>query len=186
MSIAKNVTGYLKKTKTAFEVVAHRTVFTAYDLAATLREKLEGIGKTLLIKTDKGFVLVVMPANRRLDLAKLKKVLGAKKLSIAAEKDMVAALKVKPGALTPFGVLHSLDVLADTSLLKTREVLLGAGSFTESLRMKAKDFVKLERVQLGQFTVSADLPNPIAKIVKKKLKRPSAKKNKTGKRKKTS
>ncbi|MFH1171259.1 MAG: YbaK/EbsC family protein, partial [bacterium] len=147
MSIPANVTNYLTKAKVQFTVVAHRTVFTAYDLATTLREKLEAIGKTLLVKADMRYVLVVLPANRRLDLAKLKTVLQAKKLSIATEKDMVRELKVKPGALTPFGALHKIEVLADTTLLKTRDLLLGAGSFTESLRMKVKDFVRLENAK---------------------------------------
>lgn len=158
MPIPTKVAAYLKKNNITFETVAHRTVFTAFDLANTLKEKLENIGKTLLVKADKQFVLVVVPANRRLDLKKLKASLGASKIVIANEKDMVAHFKVKPGAITPFGALHKVAVIADRSLLKAGKLLLGAGSFTESLRMKVADFVKLEHAKLANFTESAGLP----------------------------
>lgn len=174
MSIPAKVTTYLNKAKVQFDVIAHRTVFTAYDLATTLREKLETIGKTLLIKADARYVIVVLPANRRLDLAKLKTVLQAKKLTIATEKDMVRELKVKPGAITPFGTLHHLEVVADATLLKAKKILLGAGSFTESLRIKVSDFVKIENAKLARFTTDAGLPKPVvAKPKKKPSQRPA-------------
>lgn len=176
MSIPTRVTTYLKKAKVPFETVAHRTVFTAYDLAATLREKLENIGKTLLIKADGRYLLAMMPASRRLDLVKLKKLLGAKAVRIAKESDMERELKVKPGAITPFGSLHKLEVFADRSLMKARSVILGAGSFTESLRLKVKDFLKLENATLGAFTSAAKLTlPPPAKTKKASKRRPSRK-----------
>jgi len=171
MSIPAKVTAYLTKAKVQFDVIAHRTVFTAYDLASTLREKLETIGKTLLVKADKRYVLVVLPANRRVDLAKLKTVLQAKKITIATENDMVRELKVKPGAITPFGTLHKLEVVVDATLLKAKSILLGAGSFTESLRLKVKDFVKIENAKLARFTTDAGFPRPPAAKSKKPVRR---------------
>jgi prolyl-tRNA editing enzyme YbaK/EbsC (Cys-tRNA(Pro) deacylase) len=185
MSISPKVAAYLKRARVAFAVVAHRTVFTAFDLANTLREKLERIGKTLLVKADTRYVLVVLPANRRLDLAKLKTAIGTKKISIATEKDMVRELRVKPGAITPFGALHALEVFADATLLKTKDILLGAGSFTESIRMKVKDYVALERVRIARFSESAGLPAPVqsGRKPKRKVKKPA--KRKKSKRKTT-
>ena len=160
MSISPKVEKYLKQSKVAFEVVGHRKVFTAYDLAATLREKLDNIVKTLLVKADSRLVLVIMPASRRLDIPKLKKFLGVKTVVIASERDMIQKLKIKAGAITPFGTLHKVEVAADKSLQKVTGALLGAGSFTESLRMKMKDFIALEQARLGAFTASAHLKLP--------------------------
>ncbi|MBI3957135.1 MAG: YbaK/EbsC family protein [Candidatus Kerfeldbacteria bacterium] len=173
MSLPVKVSNYLTKSAAVFEPVEHRTVFTAYDLAATLREPLDAIGKTLLVKTDKGFHLIVLPASRRLDLGKLKKLLGAKKITIATEKDMVRELKVKPGAITPFGSLHKLPVVVDKSLVKSKKILLGSGSFTDSVRMSSSVFVALENATLGAFSEAAGLklPKPAAKKPLKK--RPS-------------
>ncbi len=158
MAIPKFVETYLKKQNVPFEAIEHKIVYTAYDLAATLKEKLEGIGKTLLIKADNGFVLVLLPANRRLDLVKLKKALGAKKLSVVSEKEMIAELKVKAGGLSSFGTLHKAEVFVDSALLKASKILVAAGSFTDHVRMKARDFVKLENAKTGNVSSVVKLP----------------------------
>lgn len=149
MPIPAKVKAYLKKAKVGFEEIGHKTVFTAYDVAQTLKRNLKEIGKTLLVKTDKAYVLVVVPASHRLDLAKLKKALKVKKVEMVPEKVMAKMLKVKAGALTAFGKLHKLPLIVDRSLLKTKEVILQAGSFTDSVRMKAKDFVEMEEALLA-------------------------------------
>lgn len=186
MSIPKNVEAHLKKNNVPFDVVTHKIVYTAYDLAATLREKLEGIGKTLLIRTDTGFVIVVVPANRRIDLVKLKKALGAKKLSIVSEQEMIKTLKVKAGGLTSFGTIHKAGVFMDKAMLKTSKILVAAGSFTDHVRLKAKDFVKLERAKTGNATITVKLPKIAApKKAKKHKKGTKPKRKPTAKKKKS-
>lgn len=162
MPIPKPLEQYLKKNSIRYDVVAHKIVFTAYDLAATLREKMERIGKTLLIRTDTGYVLVVLPANRRLDFGKLTSALGVKKVSLVNEKEMVKALKVKAGALTAFGALHKAAVFVDSALAKASDALVSSGSFTDSIRVKMKDFLRLENAKTGNVSIAAQLP-PIQK-----------------------
>lgn len=179
MSIPKNVLNYLDRLGVAYERIEHRTVFTAYDLAQTLRRDLKEIAKTLLVKVDQGYAIVVLPASAKLDFAKLKKLLKAKKVSIAGEGDMQKKFKVKPGAMTPFGALHKVPVVVDRALMKTGSALFSAGSFTESLRLKVKDFIKGEQATVGPIGVSAGLKlQPAAKPKKKhrpgKGKRPKA------------
>lgn len=151
MAIPKKVLNYLEKAKAKFEVLEHRTVYTAYDLAQTTKSKLQEIAKTLLVKVDKDYYLVVLPAHYKLDLAKVKKMLKGKKVTIAKEGEMKKKFKVKPGAITPFGGVHKVGVIVDKSLLKVKDALFGAGSYTESVRMKVKDFIALEgdNVQTG-------------------------------------
>lgn len=152
MAIPAKVATYLQKAKIKFDVVEHKTVFTVYDLAQTLKIKMNGIVKTLLVKADTEYKLVLLPAHRRLNIDALKKLLGAKKVTIAKESDMAKEMKVKPGALTPFGKLHKLGVVVDKGLLKMQQGLFGAGSFTESIRMKMKDFVKAEEPTVGNIS----------------------------------
>ncbi len=155
MPIPAKVQNYLKKLKIKNEVVEHKTVFTVYDLAQTLKIKMNTIVKTLLIKADKEYKLVVLPAHRRLNIEAVKKLLGAKKVSIAKESDMAREMKVKPGALTPFGQLHKLGVVVDKGLLKMQKGLFGAGSFTESVRLKIKDYIKAEQPTVGNISEAA-------------------------------
>ncbi len=163
MSIPAKLTAYLKARKLPFQVVEHKTVFTAYDLAQTLKVKLNEIAKTLLLKVrdpkpasddpklqpGSHHFLAVVPAHFRVDLQKVKKLLGAKQVSIASESEMTKTLKQKAGSQTPFGSFHKLQVVMDKTLLKTSQALFGAGSFTESLRLKVKDYHRAERPITG-------------------------------------
>lgn len=150
MAIPKKLQSYLSKAKIDFEPVAHKTVYTTFDLAATLKEKLDKIAKTLLVKTDKKYVLVVLPGTYRLNMAKLKKILKAKKAMIADEKMIVKYLKGKPGALHPFAKMHKIELVVDDALSKAGKILVRAGSYTDSLRLKVKDLHKLEQAIVGK------------------------------------
>ncbi len=170
MSIPAKIKNYLTKNKLKFEIIKHKTVFTAYDLAQTTQLKLNQIGKTLFVKADKDYYLILLPGNRRLNIPKLKKILKAKKVSIVKEKEMAKELKIKPGAITPFGSLYKVGVVVDNSLTKVTDALFGAGSFTESLRIKLKDYLKMEEPVKGDIGENAGLKiqkNPAASKKKK-------------------
>jgi len=146
MPIPKKVLNHLNKNKIKFKEIAHKTVYTAFDLAKTLKEKLNRISKTLVVKTDKGYALVVLPADRMVDFAKLKKLLGAKKIEIAKEKVMKDVFKIKPGTMTPFATLHKkVPLYIDKALIRAKEVLVSAGSYTDSLRLKVDQLMKAEK-----------------------------------------
>ena len=172
MPIPKNVEGYLKKANKKFDQISHKTVYTAYDLAQTLKKELKDIAKTLLIKADKVYVLAVVPASMRIDIKKLKKVLKAKDVSIPKENVMVKVFKIKLGAITAFGKLHKVETVVDKSLLKAKDVILQAGSFTDSIRMKAKDFIEMEEAKLANFAQGAGYKAPKKKNPKTAKKKP--------------
>lgn len=158
MAISKRLISYLEKQKIKFEIVPHRTVYTAYDLAQTLGEKLDKIAKTLLIKIEfpklqkkkPGYYVLVIPASYQADFKKVKKALKAAKVELAPER-IIKKLKLKPGAIVPFKAIHQLELLLDKSLLKMKDILIHAGSNTDSLRMKVKDLHKLEQPLVGIF-----------------------------------
>jgi len=178
MPIPKKTKQYLDKKMAKYEELTHKTVYTAYDAAQTLKKELREIAKSLLIATDKAYIIAVVPASMRLDLGKLKGALKAKKVSIPNEKLMVKVFKVKPGAMTAFGGLHKVEVWVDKNLLKTKDVILSAGSFTDSVRMKAKDFIELEQAKLANFAKSGGYKLQVTKPKKKRV----VKKAKKGRR----
>jgi prolyl-tRNA editing enzyme YbaK/EbsC (Cys-tRNA(Pro) deacylase) len=154
MPIPSKTKKYLDTKMAKYDELAHKTVYTAYDAAQTLQKELKDIAKSLLIATDKAYIIAVVPAHMRIDLGKLKKSLKAKKVSIPDEKVMVKIFKVKAGAMTAFGGMHKVEVWADKSLLKTKDIILSAGSFTDSVRMKVKDFLEMEQAKLANFAKS--------------------------------
>ena len=183
MTLPAKTKKYLDKKLAKYEAISHKTVYTAYDAAQTLRRELKEIAKSLLIAADRAYIIVVVPAHMRIDLVKLKKSLKAKKVSIPNEKIMVKVFKVQPGAMTAFGGLHQVEVWVDKSLLKTKDIILSAGSFTDSVRMKVKDFIELEQAKLASFTKSAGYRLPVPKKKsKKQAKKRSVRKKKSSRK----
>ena len=192
MPIPKQITNYLDKRGAKYAIVTHKKVYTAYDAAQTLRKKLDEIVKNLVVQTDKGMVLVLLPASKNVDLNKLKKLMnakgkGIKKIEIPKEGVMVRVLKVKPGALSAFGALHKLEVYMDKGLKKVKKAIFSSGSFNESLEMAIKEFEKLEQPVVGAFSQAKKF-KPVKKAVKKvkksvkKIKKAATKAKKTVKK----
>jgi len=169
MPMPTKVKKYLDDHKMDYEAIVHKTVYTAYDAAQTLKKELKEVAKNLLIQADKTFVLVIVSADKKVDLKKLKKALNAKKVRIPGEDVMVRVLKIKPGAVSSFGKLHQLETIVDKTLLQTKKVLLSTGSFTDSVLMKVKDFVQLEEAKLADVAMKGGYQIP--KKVKKQMRK---------------
>ncbi len=149
--IHKKLLNYLNKAKVSYKTIKHKTVYTAYDAAQTMKAKLNEVAKTLVVKADKFYVLVVLPASHKLDLGKLKKFLKVKKIEIAKEKVMQTVFKVKPGVITPFGELYKIPVYIDKALLKAKKIIASAGTYEDSVIMTVKNFIKAAKGTVGDF-----------------------------------
>jgi Ala-tRNA(Pro) deacylase len=184
MPIPSKVKTYLDKHGVDYEEVVHKTVYTAFDAAQTLKKELKEIAKNLLVQVDKTYVLVVVPADKKIDLKKVKKAFRAKKISIPNEKLMIKVLKIKPGAVSSFGKLHQLETVIDKAMLKTKKAVFSTGSFTDSVFMKVKDFVQMEEAKLADIAMAGGykIPKATKKKMKKAKAKAAAKKSRSGKK----
>ncbi|MBU0620018.1 YbaK/EbsC family protein [Patescibacteria group bacterium] len=162
---------YLEKAGVKHEILEHKTVYTAIDVANTMKKKMNEIVKSLLIKADKDYYLVLLPADQNLNFEKLKKVISKvtdkqiKTIKIPGEKIMQNALKIKAGALSAFGNLHKISVVAEKKLEKIKKAIFSSGSFNHSVEMAMKDFIKLENAILGNFGIKKKV-HPVNKVKK--------------------
>ncbi|MEW6407477.1 MAG: YbaK/EbsC family protein [Patescibacteria group bacterium] len=151
----KRLTNFLDKQKAKYKLIKHKTVYTAYDAAATQGLKLKQVAKTLLIKADNKFIFAILPASKRLDLNKLKKEMNrrqkklgekvTKKITICNERQIVKNFTKGKGALAPFGSFYKTPTFIDKGLMKAKKINLNAGTFTESLEMTPAMYKKVEK-----------------------------------------
>jgi prolyl-tRNA editing enzyme YbaK/EbsC (Cys-tRNA(Pro) deacylase) len=173
MAIPKRLLNALAKQRVRYRVLPHKTVYTAYDLATTLGEDLKKVAKTLLVRAGSRYVLVMLPASARLDLKALAKVLKVKSVSISPEA-AIKRLKVVPGTTPPFGSLLGVEVALEKALAKATDIIVRAGSLTESLSVKAKDFVRMESPILGSFMEKAKAASRKPQAASTKSAKPTA------------
>lgn len=164
MAIAKKLIDYLEEKKISYEMIEHRIVYTAWDLVKTLHlKKPEEAVKTLIVKTDKDPVMVLLPADKNLDKAKFKKIVNEwrkkqglkaiKDIEFVKEKWMKENVKIgKLGVIPPFGRLLKIPVFIDNLVLKQPKIIVNAGEYGVSLKIKTKDLTKAEQPVKGSFS----------------------------------
>ena len=102
-----------------------------------------GVGaKALLLRTDDVFRLFVLPADRKLDSAAIKRELKVKKTRFATPEELRELTGLIPGSVPPFGPpVLPFDLYADTAVGATyNRVAFNAGTLTNSIIMSAADW----------------------------------------------
>jgi prolyl-tRNA editing enzyme YbaK/EbsC (Cys-tRNA(Pro) deacylase) len=122
--------------------IHHEPTLTSEESAAARGEEL-GVGaKALLLKVDERFAIFVLPADRQLDSAAVKKHLHVKRVRFATPEELRELTGLVPGSLPPFGEpILPFDLFADGSLgTRHDRVAFNAGSLTDSIVMSAADW----------------------------------------------
>lgn len=99
-------------------------------------------------KKEKSFVLCVLPGDRRLDLAKVKNILGATYLSFAAPEIAETLGETAVGTILPFPLNSTLQLMVDPLLERSDEIFFNAGRLDRSVAMKTEDYIAIAKPRL--------------------------------------
>jgi Ala-tRNA(Pro) deacylase len=124
--------------------IRHSPAYTAPEVAASSHVAGRDFAKTIVVKMEDHFVMVVLPASRRLVLSDLRELLQTQLLRLATEaefRDLFPDCEV--GAMPPFGNLYGLPVYVAASLAEEEEIAFNAGTHTEVIKMDFEDFAEL-------------------------------------------
>ncbi len=188
---------YLKERGAKYDILEHRTVYTAIDAANTMKKKMDEIVKSLLVRAGKHYCLVCLPANQNLDFKRLKRAvenaIGVKVgvIEIPDEKTMQKILKVRDEGVSAFGGFYKLPVVVEKKLAKLKKAIFSSGGFNHSIEMAVRDFMKLENAVLDSFGVNKKIklqkiiinPRRSSSLMEKGAKKNMAKKKKAAKKK---
>ena len=136
-----------------FREVEHAPTRTSEESAAARGEALSVGAKALLLRTDGVFRLFVLPADRKLDSAAIRRQLGARKTRFATVEELHDLVGLVPGAVPPFGEpILPFELYADEALgVETDKVAFNAGSLTNSIIMTASDWERVARPKRFRF-----------------------------------
>src|SRR5437870_8153888 len=108
VSVCDRLQESLKQHAVPFTVLRHEPVFTSEQAAAVRGTSLASGAKALVVKADDRFVLLVLPADRKLDSRKARTALGVKALRFANRDEVEQLTGLQPGSIPPFGSLFDL------------------------------------------------------------------------------
>ena len=142
--------------------VEHPPLFTVEE-ARPWHDKIPGLHcKNLFIKDRKGGIwLVVMPADKRADLGRLEKVLGAPRFSFARPDVLQEVLALTPGSVTPFGLINDAQrraaVVLDEEMLESEWVNFHPLHNAASTTLRSADLLRFVHA-LGYEPIILRLP----------------------------
>ncbi len=142
--------------------VDHPPFFTVEE-GRPWHDKIPGLHcKNLFIKDRKGGIwLVVMPGDKRADLARLEKALGAPRFSFGRGELLQEVLELTPGSVTPFGLINDktrrVTVILDEEMLDSEWVNFHPLHNAASTTLRSVDLVRFVRA-LGYDPIIVRLP----------------------------
>lgn len=136
-----------------YEVSEHEPVYTSEQAARVRGVELKTGVKALVLKTKEGdFVMGLVAADRRIDMKKLAKIVGTRRLRLASQEEVQKRTGCEIGSVHPFGNLHDLPTYLDISILESDMVNFNAGLHTVSIQMKARDLIETVRPTIDSFS----------------------------------
>ncbi|MBA3816156.1 MAG: YbaK/EbsC family protein [Parachlamydiaceae bacterium] len=154
MGLSMKVKDYLESKQVSYQLLEHEPAFTAQEIADAQHLPGRIVIKTVIVCADGQFVMCVLPAVHRIDFGKLKDILGVSDVHLAEESEVSALFTdCEVGAEPPFGEAYGLKVYADKILEENEEIAFNAGTHTDMLRIKYRDFVRLVQPIVANFGV---------------------------------
>ncbi|OGU76208.1 MAG: deacylase [Ignavibacteria bacterium RBG_16_34_14] len=150
---AKKLKEFLDNNKIKYVAITHSSAYTAQEIAATAHIPGKELAKTVILKIDGKMIMAVLPASYKIDFELLKEATGTSNIRLADEHEFVDKFpECEPGAMPPFGNLYGVDVYVAKSLSEDEEIAFNAGTHTELIKLSYKDFERLVKPKIIEFS----------------------------------
>jgi Cys-tRNA(Pro)/Cys-tRNA(Cys) deacylase len=129
---------FLDELQVSYRIKYHsKPVFTSEEAARERSVNLSQIVKTMLLVNQDGAILVaVLPAHKKLDLKKLKKLTGSKGLRFMDKESIEEKTHLTVGAVAPVGGLFKgIPVFVDPSIFDEEILDISSGDPTAGLEL---------------------------------------------------
>jgi Ala-tRNA(Pro) deacylase len=153
------VENYLKSNGIDFIKHEHREVFTCEDVEKYCPD-IPGLScKNLFLRNQKKkrYFLLVLPADKQTDLKKFAELAGDKKLSFGSADDLMEKLSLKPGSVSPFGLINDsegvIELFIDKEVFDADIVSFHPNHNSASLELTKEMFHKFLGTLKNEYTV---------------------------------
>lgn len=134
-----------------YKVSEHAPVYTSEDAARIRGEDVRTGVKALIFKCSEGFILCLIPGDRKIDMKKLKALIKSD-AHLASAEEVLEATGCEIGSVHPIGSIMDVDkTYADRRIFDNEYVNFNAGLHTVSIRMRSKDFMKLVKPEVADY-----------------------------------
>jgi len=149
---AKLLKGFLDNWGARYLSIRHSPAHTAQEIAQLAHVSGRDFAKTVIVKIEGIMAMVVIPANRRLNLPDLQESLQVDHVRLASEEEFRSRFPdCELGAMPPFGNLYDMSTYVAEELTLEPEIAFNGGTHDEVISMKYKDYATLVKPAVLSF-----------------------------------
>lgn len=147
----EEITQFLDGAQVSYELIEHQPAERAAAEAERAEQPLESAVKTIVLHDRRSRVIAAISAMDRLDLHKLRELLGAsRQLRLASESEIARDFPtLEVGAIPPFGPIVPAAEVIDRALLEQPRILCPAGDHRHSLLVDPREVVRITAAQVA-------------------------------------
>jgi Ala-tRNA(Pro) deacylase len=146
MPLLERLREFLQANQAAFTHSIHQTAFSARDAASAEHLPAREVAKTVVVHSDIGYAMLVVPANKLIDFQEVRLELGFKQLRMVTEFELGKLFPdCELGAMPPVGALYMLPVYLDASMADERLIAFNAGTHRDFIHMLTAEYRRLVR-----------------------------------------
>ena len=152
--LAKTLKEYLDERKIRYVTISHSPAYTAQEVAQSAHVPGTQMAKTVMVTVDGTLAMAVLPACQRVDVRELQEITGSDDVALAHEEEFKDYFPdCEAGAMPPFGNLYDMSVYVSPDLAVEPEIVFNAGSHTELVRMRWRDYYNLVKPRVAEFAL---------------------------------
>src|ERR1041385_8169500 len=153
MEIPKRLIDCLGENKVTYEILRHPEAVTAQRIAQAEHVKGRYHAKVVMVKSGDQHLMMVLPADHRIDLEKVEKAIG-KPVSLDKEEEFKSLFPdCTIGAMPPFGNLYGLRTYVDKDLAEQDYIVFEAGTHTDAVKMSYCDYDKIVKPKVESLAI---------------------------------
>ncbi len=155
MSIARRLKWYLDSNGISYECVHHARTRTSLASAREAHVSANDLAKCVLLEDERGYVLAILPASCRLDLAKIERQFH-RHLELASEAELHEIFAdCEVGAVPALGRVYNVPTLLDDQLLGLSHLFFEAGDHEDLVHLSGLAFrALLSQTQHGEISTA--------------------------------
>lgn len=154
MGIAITVSDYLEDHDVAYDVLVHPHTMTSSESAHASHVPGGRLAKSVLLEDEDGYVMVVLPSDRRVDLGEMQRQLR-RRLGLATEGELGRLFTdCEIGALPAIGPAYGIETLVDDAIAEQSDIYFEAGDHEQLIHVSNEGFTELmgEAFRHGRFS----------------------------------
>lgn len=151
--ITKTLKEYLDTQDIKYTTTNHSPAFTAMEVAQMAHVPGKQMAKVVITRLEQRLTMMVLPANYRINSARMVQAMHTANLRIASEGEFGHMFPdCELGAMPPFGQLYGMHTYVAQSLTEDKYITFSAGTHSEVITMLTKDYLRLVKPKIISFT----------------------------------